>query len=60
MPASVSVLISRPAFTKEESTVMSPVITTANLKIFSGGKKTINFTFNRTRLTAIISQDPNS
>lgn len=39
MPASVSVLISRPAFTKEESTVMSPVITTANLKIFSGGKK---------------------
>lgn len=32
-PASVSALISRPAFTKEESTVMLPIIARATLKI---------------------------
>lgn len=32
MPASVSALTSRPAFRKEESTVISPVMATANLE----------------------------
>lgn len=58
-PASVSVLVSRPAFTNEESTVMSVVITTVTLNIWEKKKKPVHIIFNGIGLTAIILQDLN-
>lgn len=51
-PASVSALLSRPAFTKEESTVTSLLITTATLEFLKNINKSI-VTFNWAGLTEL-------